>query len=120
MTSRTRRSLDPADYVYRHAYTSGTTGHPKAIELPGFSPRHALANTLEFQARFGIAGPEHVVRTVIYVVSDDNTVLGDVWRRLRASPLGPAFTTASTLLGVAKLGFTGQLVELDVTAALPG
>jgi hypothetical protein len=26
----------------------------------------------------------------------------------------------STLIGVAQLGFTGQLVELDVTAALPG
>ncbi len=64
------------------------------------------------------AGPEQVVRTVIYVVSDETTVLGSVWRRLLASPLAPAFTSASTLLGVAKLGFIGQLVELDVTAAL--
>ncbi len=52
------------DYVYRHAYTSGTTGRPKAIELPGFSPRHALANTVEFQARFGVEGQEHVVLAV--------------------------------------------------------
>jgi enamine deaminase RidA (YjgF/YER057c/UK114 family) len=65
------------------------------------------------------AGPEHVVRTVIYVVGDDNAVLGAVWRQLNESPLGPAFSTASTLLGVARLGFTGQLVELDVTAVLP-
>jgi enamine deaminase RidA (YjgF/YER057c/UK114 family) len=65
------------------------------------------------------AGPEHVVRTVIYVVSADQAVLARVWRRLLASPLAAAFTTASTLLGVAQLGFTGQLVELDVTAALP-
>ncbi|WBB79746.1 RidA family protein [Micromonospora sp. WMMD882] len=65
------------------------------------------------------AGPEHVVRTVVYVVSDDQTVLARVWRRLLASPLAAAFTTASTLLGVAQLGFTGQRVELDVTAALP-
>ncbi|MFF5171763.1 RidA family protein [Micromonospora sp. NPDC000089] len=65
------------------------------------------------------AGPEHVVRTVIYVVSADQTVLGQVWQRLLASPLAAAFTSASTLLGVAQLGFTGQLVELDVTAALP-
>ncbi len=48
------------DYVNRHAYTSGTTGHPKAIELAGFSPRHALANTLEFQHRFGVDAPDHV------------------------------------------------------------
>ncbi|MFY1692789.1 RidA family protein [Plantactinospora sp. WMMB782] len=65
------------------------------------------------------AGPGHVVRTVIYVVSADRDVLAGVWRRFLESPLAPAFTTASTLLGVAQLGFPGQLVELDVTAALP-
>jgi enamine deaminase RidA (YjgF/YER057c/UK114 family) len=67
--------------------------------------------------RFAGLSPHDVVRTVIYVVSDDNAVLAAVWRRLNESPLAAAFTTASTLLGVAKLGFTGQLVELDVTAA---
>lgn len=65
------------------------------------------------------AGPEHVVRTVIYVVSDQHAILSAVWRRFGESPLGAAFGTASTLLGVARLGFTGQLVELDITAALP-
>jgi enamine deaminase RidA (YjgF/YER057c/UK114 family) len=76
------------------------------------------ANTLAVLRAVG-ARPEQVVRTVIYVVSDDNAVLAGVWRRLRESAIAPAFTTASTLLGVARLGFTGQLVELDVTAALP-
>jgi enamine deaminase RidA (YjgF/YER057c/UK114 family) len=64
--------------------------------------------------------PGDVVRTVIYVVSDDRSVLGAAWERLTRSPLGPAFTTASTLLGVAQLGFPGQLIEIDLTAALPG
>ena len=41
-----------------------------------------------------------------------------VWDRLNASPLAPAFSTASTLLGVNQLGYPGQLVELDVTAVL--
>ncbi|WP_239311841.1 RidA family protein [Plantactinospora mayteni] len=77
-----------------------------------------VANTVIALGSAG-AGPEHVVRTVIYVVSADRDVLAEVWRRFRASPLAPAFTTASTLLGVAQLGFPGQLVELDVTAALP-
>ncbi len=76
------------------------------------------ANTLAALAAVG-AAPEDVVRTVIYVVSTDVVVLGDVWRRLVGSAVGPAFTTASTLLGVAQLGFPGQLVELDVTASLP-
>jgi enamine deaminase RidA (YjgF/YER057c/UK114 family) len=65
------------------------------------------------------AGPEHVVRSVIYVVSDENEVLSAVWRRFNESVIRAAFTTASTLLGVASLGFTDQLVELDLTAALP-
>ncbi|MFF3390398.1 RidA family protein [Streptomyces sp. NPDC002669] len=66
------------------------------------------------------AEPAHVVRSVIYVVSDGTTALGPAWRRLTGSVIGPAFTTASTLLGVVQLGFTGQLVEVDLTVALPG
>ncbi|MFB6820778.1 RidA family protein [Streptomyces virginiae] len=65
------------------------------------------------------AEPNHVVRSVIYVRSDDRDVLGAAWQRLTDSALGPAFTTASTLLGVSQLGFTGQLVEVDLTVALP-
>jgi enamine deaminase RidA (YjgF/YER057c/UK114 family) len=64
------------------------------------------------------ASPEDVVRTVIYVVSSVREELAAVWTQLNASPLAPAFTSAGTLLGVAQLGFPGQLVEIDVTAAL--
>lgn len=64
------------------------------------------------------ANPEDVVRTVIYVASSVRDDLAAVWTQLNDSPLAPAFTTASTLLGVAQLGFPGQLVEIDVTAAL--
>lgn len=62
---------------------------------------------------------ENVVRSVIYVVSDDPSVLSSVWDRLIRSSIGHAFTTASTLLGVAALGYRDQLVEVDLTAALP-
>ena len=64
------------------------------------------------------ARPDQVVRSVIYVVSDDNSVLAAAWRQLTLSVIGSAFTTASTLLGVTRLGFSGQLVEVDLTAAL--
>jgi enamine deaminase RidA (YjgF/YER057c/UK114 family) len=77
-----------------------------------------VANALIALGAVG-AGPQDVVRSVVYVVSPDTPVLGAVWRRLAASPLGPAFASAATLLGVAGLGFTGQLVEIDLTAALP-
>ena len=64
------------------------------------------------------ARPEDVIRSVIYVVSENSSTLAAVWRRFRASSIAQAFTTASTLLGVAALGYPGQLVELDLTAAL--
>jgi enamine deaminase RidA (YjgF/YER057c/UK114 family) len=76
------------------------------------------ANALAALSAVGVR-PDHVVRSVIYVVSADVTVLGSAWQRLTYSPIGPAFTTASTLLGVAQLGFPGQLIEVDLTAALP-
>ncbi|MGH9044251.1 MAG: RidA family protein [Acidimicrobiales bacterium] len=77
-----------------------------------------VANAQEALAAAG-ARPEDCIRSVIYVVSDDQSVLSSVWDRLTASSLGAALTTASTLLGVAALGYRGQLVEVDLTAALP-
>jgi enamine deaminase RidA (YjgF/YER057c/UK114 family) len=76
------------------------------------------ANAREALAAAG-AAPQDVIRSVIYVVSDDSYVLSTVWDRLTASDIGPAFTTASTLLGVTALGYRDQLVEVDLTAALP-
>lgn len=74
-----------------------------------------VANTAIALAAAGVT-PAAVVRTVVYVVSDEQSVLSEVWDRLSTSEIGEAFTTAATLLGVARLGFPGQLVELDVTA----
>ncbi|MDQ7809618.1 RidA family protein [Amycolatopsis sp. A133] len=76
-----------------------------------------VANTAAALA-FAGASPFDVVRTVIYVVTTDRSTLSSVWDRLAASEIGPAFASASTLLGVAQLGFPDQLVELEVTAAL--
>lgn len=61
---------------------------------------------------------DHVIRTVVYVMSDDPDVLASVWDRFTASSIGAAFTTASTLVGVAALGYRDQLVEVDLTAAV--
>src|SRR5262245_40924607 len=62
------------------------------------------ANALDALAAVG-ATPDQVVRTVVYVVSEDREALSAVWARLTESPIAAAFTTASTLLGVARLGF---------------
>jgi enamine deaminase RidA (YjgF/YER057c/UK114 family) len=77
-----------------------------------------VANSLHALAAAGTTA-ECVVRSVIYVVADDRAELATVWTRLIASRLGRAFTSASTLLGVSQLGFSGQRVEVDLTAALP-
>lgn len=65
------------------------------------------------------AAPADVLRSVVYVRSDDREELSAVWASLTASAAADAFTSAATLLGVAQLGYPGQLVEVDVTAVLP-
>ncbi len=76
-----------------------------------------VANAAEALAAAGTSA-ENVVRSVIYVASDDPGVLSSVWDRFTGSRIGPAFTTASTLLGVAALGYRDQLVEGELTAVL--
>ena len=107
----------------RTAYLAGQCpldADGKVVGVGEFGPQvdQIVANTLAALAAIG-AGPEHVVRTVIYVVTDSRAVLADVWNRFTTSTLGAAFSTASTLVGVAQLGYEAQRVELDVTAALP-
>jgi enamine deaminase RidA (YjgF/YER057c/UK114 family) len=74
----------------------------------------ALGNLLAVLARHG-AGPEHLVRTTVYVVGDRDQ-LALTWH-LVAAGLAPA-RPPSTLLGVALLGYPDQLVEIDGIAAL--
>jgi enamine deaminase RidA (YjgF/YER057c/UK114 family) len=87
------------------------------LEIALAQTDQVIENTMTALAEAG-ATPEDVIRTTIFVVSSDSHVLADVWRRFTESRLGPAFSTASTLVGVTALGYQGQLVELDVTAAV--
>ncbi|WP_075735764.1 RidA family protein [Streptomyces acidiscabies] len=77
----------------------------------------AIAN-LEEQLRSVGSDLAHVVVTDVYVVSPDAAVLAAVWTVVEASGLstGPH---SSTLLGVACLGYPGQLVEITATAVVP-
>ncbi|HZN71471.1 MAG TPA: RidA family protein [Micromonosporaceae bacterium] len=95
------------------------SGAVVGVDDVGAQVDQIAANALTALTAVG-AVPEQVVRSVIYVVTDDRAVLTAVWRRLNASVIGPAFVSASTLLGVAQLGFPDQLVEVDLTAALSG
>ena len=60
----------------------------------------------------------HVLSTDVYVVSGEPEVLSAVWDVVKASGLS-AGPHSSTLLGVACLGYPGQLVEITATAAVP-
>jgi enamine deaminase RidA (YjgF/YER057c/UK114 family) len=109
-------------HAHATAYLAGQCPLDTAGDLVGEADRLAqvdqvVRNTM-VALRAANATPEDVVRTTIYVVADGTTPLGDVWRRFLASELAPAFTSASTLVGVVQLGFPGQLVELDVTAII--
>ena len=77
--------------------------------------RVALANLLAVLDAHG-AGPEHLVRTTIYVVGDRDDLVR-AWDVI-SSGLAPA-RPPGTLLGVTVLGYPDQLVEIDGIAALP-
>ena len=57
---------------------------------------------------------ERVLKTTVYVVSDDRADLVRVWGIVEAG-FAPA-RPPSTLLGVAALGYEGQLVEVEAIA----
>jgi enamine deaminase RidA (YjgF/YER057c/UK114 family) len=61
---------------------------------------------------------EHVVNTTVYVAATEQRHLSDVWSVVRASRLRVKPHT-STLIGVAMLGYTGQLVEITAVAVMP-
>jgi len=74
----------------------------------------ALQNLLAVLLRHG-AGPEHLVRTTIYVVGGSADLV-EVWKAY-SEGLTPS-RPPSTLLGVAALGYPDQLVEIEAIAAL--
>ncbi|MEU5403861.1 RidA family protein [Streptomyces sp. NPDC005963] len=106
----------------RTAYLAGQCPLDPSGELVGEADLNAQIDQVAANALAALAAvdatPQDVVRSVIYVASDDAEVLAAAWFRLNESVIAPAFTTASTLLGVAQLGYPGQLIEVDLTAAL--
>ncbi|MGZ5318456.1 MAG: RidA family protein [Actinomycetota bacterium] len=72
-----------------------------------------LANLLR-QLAAGGAEPDDVVKTTVYVASDHDAMIR-VWEVVQRSPIASA---PSTLLGVALLGYTGQLVEIEAAAVV--
>jgi enamine deaminase RidA (YjgF/YER057c/UK114 family) len=82
----------------------------------GRQVEQAVENLLAVLTLHG-AGPEHLVKTTIYVVGGRED-LAAAWR-LVSGVLSP-HRPPSTLLGVSALGYEGQLVEIDGIASLRG
>jgi enamine deaminase RidA (YjgF/YER057c/UK114 family) len=79
---------------------------------------HAIANLSTALSAAG-AGFADVVKTTVYVASAEQSDLVAVWNVVAAA-FG-AHDAPSTLLGVAALGYTGQLVEIEAVAVIaPG
>jgi enamine deaminase RidA (YjgF/YER057c/UK114 family) len=85
---------------------------------PVAQTEQVLANLAEALRAVG-SGLDRVVKTTVYVVAADGADLVRVWDVVRASGLA-AGPHASTLLGVSVLGYTGQLVEIEAVAVIPG
>ena len=83
-------------------------------EDPVAQTEQVIANLLAALASAG-AEPDDIVKTTVFVAGVDHEVQNAVWDAVQASPIAAA---PSTILGVALLGYTGQLVEIEAVAVL--
>jgi enamine deaminase RidA (YjgF/YER057c/UK114 family) len=83
----------------------------------GRQARQAMANLAEALTAAG-SGLTDVLKTTVYVASADRGDLVTAWQVIHAA-LG-AHDAPSTLLGVAVLGYPGQLVEIEAVAVAGG
>lgn len=78
--------------------------------------RQVIANLRTCMVDVG-ATPDKVVRTTVYVVGGQDA-LATAWAVFRSSEVSGTPMAPSTLLGVACLGYEGQLVEVDAVILL--
>jgi enamine deaminase RidA (YjgF/YER057c/UK114 family) len=79
--------------------------------------RRCLEN-LDATLRHLGASASDAVRTTVYVATREQRHMGEVWNAILESDMGDIARTAATLVGVERLGYTGQMVEIEVTLAL--
>jgi len=103
----------------RFVFTAGAVPLDPTGQLVGPDDYRAqteqvLANLLAALEAAG-ASPEQVVKTTVYVVGEGREPKVAVWDVVQGSELA---ATPSTLVGVAGLGYSGQLVEIDAIAVI--
>ena len=119
---------DPPGYAHvavasgaRLVFTAGAVPLDAAGELVGpddveAQTEQVIANLLRHLEAGGATSGD-VVKTTVYVAGASHEAQGAVWKVVQRSPLAPA---PSTLVGVALLGYRGQLVEIEATAVIAG
>jgi len=100
-------------------FTAGAVPIDEAGNLVGendvvVQTEHVIANLLK-QLEEGGARPEDVVKTTVYVAGGSHEAQSAAWQAVQRSPIASA---PSTLLGVALLGYRGQLVEIEAVAVI--
>ena len=115
---------DPPGYSHAVVASGGrliTTAGAVPLDASGNLVGHGdyAAQTLQVLHNLGLAlaaagaGGGNVLKTTVYVVTNDRADLSEVWRVVQESEVSAA---ASTLLGVSLLGYEGQLVEVEAIA----
>jgi enamine deaminase RidA (YjgF/YER057c/UK114 family) len=74
---------------------------------------HRVIDNLLIALRAAGAEPADVVKTTVYVVGTAEDLQQEVWPVVRESAIG---SVPSTLVGVDRLGYTGQVVEIEAVA----
>lgn len=100
-------------------FTAGAVPVDEAGNLVGendvvVQTEHVIANLLR-QLQEGGARPEDVVKTTVFVAGGSHEAQSAAWQAVQRSPIASA---PSTLLGVALLGYRGQLVEIEAVAVI--
>ena len=125
MTVRLVRAPDLATAPYAYAavvdqlvFTAGACplDDQGVVVAPGDFERqaHEVMRNLTVALEAAGSGLQHVAKSTVYVASADRADLGAVWNVVR-SYFGD-HDAPSTLLGVAVLGYTDQLVEVEAVA----
>jgi enamine deaminase RidA (YjgF/YER057c/UK114 family) len=100
-------------------FTAGAVPIDEAGNLVGendvvVQTEHVIANLLK-QLEEGGARSQDVVKTTVYVAGGSHEAQSAAWQAVQRSPIASA---PSTLLGVALLGYRGQLVEIEAVAVI--
>jgi enamine deaminase RidA (YjgF/YER057c/UK114 family) len=119
---------DTVPYAYaavtpgRLVFTAGACplDQDGAVVSPGDVAAQAQQVMANLAAALGAAGADlaDVAKTTVYVASNSRTDLVTAWEVVREAFGG--HDAPSTLLGVAVLGYPGQLVEVEAVAVTGG